>query len=49
MAYAFKLSYNVMKGPEYFVSLYTSVIITEESNVMVTSEELIGTTEYVML
>jgi hypothetical protein len=31
---------------KYFVSLYTSVVITEEYNVMVNSEELIGTTEY---
>jgi hypothetical protein len=35
-----------MKGTEYFVSLSTSVVITEEYNVMVNSEELIGTTEY---
>jgi hypothetical protein len=35
-----------MKGTEYFVSLQTSVVITEECNVMVNSEELIGTTEY---
>jgi hypothetical protein len=25
-----KLGYNVMKGTEYFVSLKTSVVITEE-------------------
>jgi hypothetical protein len=35
-----------MKGTEYFVSLQTSVVITEQHNVMVNSEELIGTTEY---
>jgi hypothetical protein len=35
-----------MKGTEYFVSLQKSVVITEEYNVMVNSEELIGTTEY---
>jgi hypothetical protein len=34
-----------MKGTEYFVSLQTSVVITEQYNVAVTSEELIGTTE----
>jgi hypothetical protein len=38
-----------MKGSEYFVSLQTSVVITEECNVMVNSEELIGTTEYLTL
>jgi hypothetical protein len=35
-----------MKGTEYFVSLETSVVITEEYNVMVNSEELIGTAEH---
>jgi hypothetical protein len=35
-----------MTGTEYFVSLYTSVVITDEYNVMVNSEELIGATEY---
>jgi hypothetical protein len=29
-----------MKGTEYFVSLQTSVVITEEYNVLVDSEEL---------
>ena len=38
-----------MKGTEYFVSLYTSVVITEEYNVMVNSEELIGITEHLTL
>jgi hypothetical protein len=38
-----------MKGAEYFVSLYASVVITEQNNVMVNSEELIGTTEYLTL
>jgi hypothetical protein len=33
-----------MKGTEYFLSLETSIVITEEYNVMVNSEELIGTT-----
>jgi hypothetical protein len=44
-----ELGYNVVKGTEYFVSLQTSVVITEECNVMVNSEELIGTTEYLTL
>jgi hypothetical protein len=38
-----------MKATEYFVSLQTSVVITEEYNVMVNSEELIGSTEYLTL
>jgi hypothetical protein len=43
------LGYNVMKGTEYFVSLQTNVVITEECNVIASSEELIGTTEYLTL
>ena len=39
----------VMKGAEYFVSLYTSVVITEDYNVTVNSEELIGSTEHLTL
>jgi hypothetical protein len=35
-----------MKETEYFVSLKMSVVITEEYYVLVNSEELIGTTEY---
>jgi hypothetical protein len=35
-----------MKGTEYFVSLHMSVAATEECNVMVIGEELIGTKEY---
>ena len=31
-----------MKGTEYFVSLKTSVVLTEENNVVVNSEELLG-------
>jgi hypothetical protein len=38
-----------MKETEYFVSLETSVVISEEYNVMVNSEELIGATEYLAL
>jgi hypothetical protein len=30
-----------MKGTEYFVSLKMSVVVTEEHNVMVNSEELL--------
>ena len=41
--------YSVMKGTEYFVSLQANVLVTEECNVMVNSEELIGTTEYLTL
>jgi hypothetical protein len=35
-----------MKGTEYFLSLQASVVLTEEYNVMVNSEEFIGSTEY---
>jgi hypothetical protein len=35
-----------VKGTEYFVSLQTNVVITEEGNVMVNSGELIGTLEH---
>ena len=38
-----------MKGNEYFVLLRTIVIIAEEHNAMVNSEELISTTEYMTL
>jgi hypothetical protein len=38
-----------MKGAEYFVSLYMSVVITEQSTVMGNGEELIDTTEYLTL
>jgi hypothetical protein len=44
-----ELGYNVVEGTEYFVSIQTSVAITEVYNVMVNSEELIGTTEYMTL
>jgi len=44
-----ELGCKVMKGTEYFVSLWTSVVITEEYNVVVKSEELIGTTAYLTL
>jgi len=48
-AHTVELSYNVIKGTEHFVSLQTIVVITEEYNVMVNSEELIGTGEYLTL
>jgi hypothetical protein len=35
-----------MKGTEYFMSLQTSVVITEEYNVMVNIKEFIGNTKY---
>jgi hypothetical protein len=38
-----------MKGIEHFVSLQTSVVVTEEHNVTVNREELSGTTEYLTL
>jgi len=38
-----------MKGTGYFMSLQTNVVITEEYNVVVKSEELFGTTEYLTL
>jgi hypothetical protein len=38
-----------MNGSQYFVSLQTSVVLAETYNVMVSSEELIGTTKYVTL
>jgi hypothetical protein len=44
-----ELGYNVVKGTEYIVSLQGSAVITEQYNVMVDSEELIGITEYLTL
>lgn len=41
-----ELSYNVIKGEEHFVSLQTSVIITDEYEVVVNSEERTGTRDY---
>ena len=35
-----------MKGTEYFVSFKTIVVITDEYNVTVNGEEIIGTAEY---
>jgi hypothetical protein len=33
-------------GTEYFMPLSTSIVLTEDYNVMVKREELIGATEY---
>ena len=38
-----------MKATKYFVLLKTSAVITQENNVMVHSEELIGITEHLTL
>lgn len=40
-----ELPYNVMKGTEYLLSLYTCVVRTEEKKVVLYSEELTVTTE----
>jgi len=45
----FELGYNIIKGAEYFVLLYKSIVINDECNVMVNSKELVGTTEYLTL
>jgi hypothetical protein len=47
--YTVELGYNVIKGADYLVSLWMSVVITKENNVMVTSEELMWNTEYLTL
>jgi len=44
-----EISYNVTEGTEYFVSFEMSVVPTEEYNVMIDREELIVTTEYLMV
>jgi len=41
--YTIELGYRVTEKTEYFV------VITEEFNIMVNSEELIGTAEYLTL
>jgi hypothetical protein len=38
-----------MKGAEYLVSLYTSVVLTEDCNFIFNIEEMIRTTEYLTL
>jgi hypothetical protein len=44
-----ELGYKVMKGTEYFVSLQMSVVLTKECTVMVNSEKLIRTIQYLTL
>jgi hypothetical protein len=44
-----ELGYNVMKETGYFMSLQTSVLLTEDYNIMANREELICTTEYLTL
>jgi hypothetical protein len=44
-----ELGYNIMKGTEYFVALLTSFILTKGCNVVVSSQELIRTAEYLTL
>ena len=44
-----ELCYKVLKGTKYCVSLQTSAVLTKEYNVLGNSEELIDTTERVML
>jgi hypothetical protein len=44
-----ELGYNVMNRTKYFVSLYTSVVLTKEFIVTVNTEELIGATGYLTL
>jgi hypothetical protein len=41
-----ELRYDVTKGTGYFMSLYTSVVATEEYNVKSSNEELVRFTEY---
>jgi hypothetical protein len=38
--------YNIVQGNECFVLFQMIVVLTEEYNVIVNSEELVGTTEY---
>jgi hypothetical protein len=42
--YRVELGYNVIKETEYFISLQKSVVLSEEYNVMVNSDELIRAT-----
>jgi hypothetical protein len=44
-----ELVHDVMKGDEQFVPLHTSVLITEEHNVEVNTDQLICTTEYLTI
>jgi hypothetical protein len=38
-----------MKETEHFLSLYTSIVLTEEYTITVNSEQSVGTTEYLTL
>jgi len=38
--YTVELGYNIIRGTDYLVSLWMSVVITKENNVMVNSDEL---------
>jgi hypothetical protein len=38
----------LMKGPKCFVSILRNVVLTEECNVVVSIEDLIGAIEYVL-
>jgi hypothetical protein len=44
-----ELGYDVMKGTGCFVSLQAGVVVTEENNVLVNSDKLIGTAENLTL
>ena len=44
--HAVKQGHNVMKWTEYRVSLETGFVLSEEHNVMVNSDELMSTAEY---
>jgi len=44
-----EIGYCVMKGNEYLVSLYASVVITQVYSFVVNSEELIGATGHLTL
>jgi hypothetical protein len=44
--YTVRVGYNVVERTEDFVSLHTSVALTEDGNVAVNNEELLCITEY---
>jgi hypothetical protein len=44
-----RLGYNIIKGTEYSRLLQMRVFLTEQNNVMVKREELVVTTEYLLL
>jgi hypothetical protein len=47
-SYTVIFGYDMMDGTEYFLSLQISVVLTDEYNVTINSEEIIGSTEYLM-